>query len=750
MLYLLFITGNSWGKCSNGTRGLGCGAQEEFRGCADVRIVKSRKSIPSKLDLNNVCKGLSKGMLSDQKLNCDKIYNLGDVTCKNDSCRSLVKQILNLGSQCDDLTATMTSLKRHCHNTECYAEVLSVEEYSNVTVQKEQSKFKEFFNVTGDELAVPSCEICNSPFSRYLNVYAVCKARNFELNPLENFTEDSLLCRQKLKSLCYEISVGKIRLEDLCVKNSSRIIGIHEFCIGSNVDFEICDLDNSIASQRFCHNNSNSIAYDFSNPCESNPVDGIDANKFGDLCETSFSTTTRQNITFNEFCKNSSPKRTIQNRICSKFADFSKVVVKTSKNIAKISKALINLCRDADSNGLEEYGQLCFSLLTQNVRLIDRIKVIHLNHSMASNVGTKNVTVPTESAMVKYRCKYGNNLGDESEALAGDNVICEMMTEPDSQNITGELRNRNSSLETSTIQKVKETDQYKQAYQNIFKLISAGGEDEVEYLHHGSSVHSEYNHIDNLTMELVDEISAEVATVNRIAQSSTTQPNKTSNINSTGNNEDRPTHERYKMENVLQSGAENSTSETNAIYNELLQPDDKTKAKLEHVRQSDNELELGKNNETRNALTQEMSAASTQVVDDQEGGNDSISHRSEQMKQEDKNEQDSTIGNATMGQTMSAGSNSIDEIEEGNPGMFSEPTEKKDMRGEESMENDNVIAEGVDVSRNCVPKGLWRVVPDMDLWCLHNCAPATPSSACLHHCQCSHSDSDILKGFSFT
>ena len=33
-----YFTGNTWGQCSNGTEGMGCGDQEMFRNCADVQI----------------------------------------------------------------------------------------------------------------------------------------------------------------------------------------------------------------------------------------------------------------------------------------------------------------------------------------------------------------------------------------------------------------------------------------------------------------------------------------------------------------------------------------------------------------------------------------------------------------------------------------------------------------------------------------------------------------------------------------
>merc|ERR1712107_20230 len=37
---------NSWGNCKNGTSGLGCGPQETFRNCADVRIVRTAAELP--------------------------------------------------------------------------------------------------------------------------------------------------------------------------------------------------------------------------------------------------------------------------------------------------------------------------------------------------------------------------------------------------------------------------------------------------------------------------------------------------------------------------------------------------------------------------------------------------------------------------------------------------------------------------------------------------------------------------------
>ncbi len=35
-----------WGRCPNGTEGLGCGHPETFRNCADIRIVSSASGLP--------------------------------------------------------------------------------------------------------------------------------------------------------------------------------------------------------------------------------------------------------------------------------------------------------------------------------------------------------------------------------------------------------------------------------------------------------------------------------------------------------------------------------------------------------------------------------------------------------------------------------------------------------------------------------------------------------------------------------
>ena len=38
ILQWTYIAGNNWGLCANGTSGIGCGDQEHFRACADIRI----------------------------------------------------------------------------------------------------------------------------------------------------------------------------------------------------------------------------------------------------------------------------------------------------------------------------------------------------------------------------------------------------------------------------------------------------------------------------------------------------------------------------------------------------------------------------------------------------------------------------------------------------------------------------------------------------------------------------------------
>ncbi|XP_043267096.1 uncharacterized protein [Venturia canescens] len=41
-----YIAGNNWGECGNGTGAVGCGPQEEFRGCADITIGDNVPPLP--------------------------------------------------------------------------------------------------------------------------------------------------------------------------------------------------------------------------------------------------------------------------------------------------------------------------------------------------------------------------------------------------------------------------------------------------------------------------------------------------------------------------------------------------------------------------------------------------------------------------------------------------------------------------------------------------------------------------------
>ncbi|KAG1683573.1 hypothetical protein GQR58_009910 [Nymphon striatum] len=44
----------------------------------------------------------------------------------------------------------------------------------------------------------------------------------------------------------------------------------------------------------------------------------------------------------------------------------------------------------------------------------------------------------------------------------------------------------------------------------------------------------------------------------------------------------------------------------------------------------------------------------------------------------------------------------------------------------------------------CSPKKFWSRVPDMDLWCYHNCVMPLPTQSCLHHCECPSLDENFL------
>lgn len=39
----MYVIGNTWGQCGNGTSGLGCGPQEHFRTCSDISVTWNAK-----------------------------------------------------------------------------------------------------------------------------------------------------------------------------------------------------------------------------------------------------------------------------------------------------------------------------------------------------------------------------------------------------------------------------------------------------------------------------------------------------------------------------------------------------------------------------------------------------------------------------------------------------------------------------------------------------------------------------------
>jgi len=47
-----YTTGNTWGKCDNGTEAIGCGPQETFRNCADIQIFSNAPTgfVPNGID----------------------------------------------------------------------------------------------------------------------------------------------------------------------------------------------------------------------------------------------------------------------------------------------------------------------------------------------------------------------------------------------------------------------------------------------------------------------------------------------------------------------------------------------------------------------------------------------------------------------------------------------------------------------------------------------------------------------------
>ena len=46
LLQWIYVAGNNWGKCDDGTERVGCGPQEQFRACADISIGKGAASPP--------------------------------------------------------------------------------------------------------------------------------------------------------------------------------------------------------------------------------------------------------------------------------------------------------------------------------------------------------------------------------------------------------------------------------------------------------------------------------------------------------------------------------------------------------------------------------------------------------------------------------------------------------------------------------------------------------------------------------
>jgi len=59
ILQWTYVAGNNWGDCDDGTSGLGCGPQEHFRSCADIRIVPHPllKAYNQKMGINTTSVG---------------------------------------------------------------------------------------------------------------------------------------------------------------------------------------------------------------------------------------------------------------------------------------------------------------------------------------------------------------------------------------------------------------------------------------------------------------------------------------------------------------------------------------------------------------------------------------------------------------------------------------------------------------------------------------------------------------------
>ena len=45
-----YYTANNWGGCKDGTQGVGCGAQETFRACSDIKISTNGPKNPPRYD----------------------------------------------------------------------------------------------------------------------------------------------------------------------------------------------------------------------------------------------------------------------------------------------------------------------------------------------------------------------------------------------------------------------------------------------------------------------------------------------------------------------------------------------------------------------------------------------------------------------------------------------------------------------------------------------------------------------------
>ena len=44
---MILFLGNTWGICANGTGAMGCGDQEMFRNCADIKIISNVQHPPN-------------------------------------------------------------------------------------------------------------------------------------------------------------------------------------------------------------------------------------------------------------------------------------------------------------------------------------------------------------------------------------------------------------------------------------------------------------------------------------------------------------------------------------------------------------------------------------------------------------------------------------------------------------------------------------------------------------------------------